>query len=347
MTHKGMLFSATLLLVLVSQISAADICRALVLSNGGDKGSYQAGALQGMIQALQGKGAEWDVVTGVGAGALNAGVVGSFNKGDESAMADYLVKQWTGIKSYKDIYQNWFLGLGEGLIYKNGLYDTEPLYNFMKSRFTCQWKRKVSILATNLDLAQAEVFLADESNNCPATLQWFMASSALPVYFPYVTIGKHSYIDGGVLVNLDFGTAIKRCLDIVDSEDKIEVDVIVANSKEIAPKDTSKYKSYEMLMRYLDIAGYIDINDDLIHSKVDYPDVKFRYLIKPSETLASSATPLDFGPKGISEMIALGIKDGKAAVAAGEGVSYAQGIKEARHKLSGIRSPAKFNTTNH
>jgi len=295
-----------------------------------------------MVSALQAKGVAWDVVTGVGAGALNAGVVGSFAKGDETAMADYLVKQWSGIKSYKDIYQNWFLGLGEGLLYKNGLYDTAPLAAFMKSRFNCQWKRKTSVLATNLDLAQAEVFLADESNDCPTTLQWFMASSALPVYFPYVTIGKHSYIDGGVLVNLDFGTAIKRCLDIVDSEDKIIVDVIVANTKEIEPKDTSKYKSYEMLMRYLDIASYIDINDDLIHSLVDYPNVKFRYLIKPSKNLPSNPTPLDFGPKGIADMIALGILDGKHAVAAGEGVTYMQAVKEARKKLTGIRSPAKF-----
>jgi len=54
------------------------------MSGGGSRGSYEAGALWGMYYAAEDKSIfEYDVVTGVSAGAINAFAYALFEKGDE------------------------------------------------------------------------------------------------------------------------------------------------------------------------------------------------------------------------------------------------------------------------
>ena len=65
-----------------SQVSAT-VCRALAMSGGGSKGAFEAGALYGMYHAKPaGADFDWDVVTGVSAGAINAGALSIFSKED-------------------------------------------------------------------------------------------------------------------------------------------------------------------------------------------------------------------------------------------------------------------------
>lgn len=52
------------------------------MSGGGAKGSYEAGALWGLIKNSEDKTKfEYDVVTGVSAGAINTACVSLFEKG--------------------------------------------------------------------------------------------------------------------------------------------------------------------------------------------------------------------------------------------------------------------------
>lgn len=52
------------------------------MSGGGSKGAYEAGALYGLINTDTDKAKyEYDVVTGVSAGAINTGAVSVFGKG--------------------------------------------------------------------------------------------------------------------------------------------------------------------------------------------------------------------------------------------------------------------------
>lgn len=65
-----------------SQVSAT-VCRALAMSGGGSKGSFEVGALYGMYHArTAGADFDYDVVTGVSAGAINAGALAVFPKDD-------------------------------------------------------------------------------------------------------------------------------------------------------------------------------------------------------------------------------------------------------------------------
>jgi len=65
------------------------------MSGGGSRGAYEAGALWGIYYTDQDKTAmEYDVVTGVSVGAVNAGLVGVVEKGNEEFMVNYLSEAW-------------------------------------------------------------------------------------------------------------------------------------------------------------------------------------------------------------------------------------------------------------
>lgn len=81
--------------LMTTQILAKqDVCHALVLSGGGNKGAYEAGVVYGLVHSLKGADVTWDVVSGVSAGAMNAAGISIFAVGDELKMADWIVNLW-------------------------------------------------------------------------------------------------------------------------------------------------------------------------------------------------------------------------------------------------------------
>ena len=53
-------------------------CRGLALSGYGSRAAYQAGAIDGMLKN-EGMDFSWDVVTGIGSGALNAAILSMYS----------------------------------------------------------------------------------------------------------------------------------------------------------------------------------------------------------------------------------------------------------------------------
>eukprot|EP01017_Pseudomicrothorax_dubius_P032677 TRINITY_DN42_c0_g1_i2.p1 TRINITY_DN42_c0_g1~~TRINITY_DN42_c0_g1_i2.p1 ORF type:complete len:385 (+),score=117.56 TRINITY_DN42_c0_g1_i2:82-1155(+) len=341
-TTMKLALACVVLLASLNVLLAGDRkCYALVLSSGGDKGAYQAGAIAGLINSVPAEQIAWDVVTGIGAGALNAAGISQFAAGQEKELSEWLLTIWKNI-SQQTIYKRWKLGVAQGLLHEKGLYNTQPLRDLLAQYITCEWKRKISLLATNLDSAETNVFYLDETEDCQASIERLMGSSALPIYFPYIPFDNTTYIDGAAIVSIDFGTAIKRCKEIVDDESDIVIDAILANTRIVEHKDTSDYKAWHMFMRYLDISGFVDTNSDLVHAREDFPNINFRYVIKPSETLPSDKEPLGFGHGGIEYMLNLGQKDAQEAVKIGEGKSFDLAVEEAREILRAIRRPKKL-----
>ena len=62
-------------------------CKAIAMSGGGSKGSYEAGVLYGLVNNDPDKSKfAYDVVTGVSAGSINSVGVSMFAPGDETNM---------------------------------------------------------------------------------------------------------------------------------------------------------------------------------------------------------------------------------------------------------------------
>src|SRR3989440_11126379 len=99
--------------------------RALVLSGGGAKGSWQVGACQHLIVE---RGLWFDVIAGVSAGAVNAATLAQARDPDElAAELEHLRAVWLGLRGSRDVYRRRWLGaLGTVLARRARLYNPPP-----------------------------------------------------------------------------------------------------------------------------------------------------------------------------------------------------------------------------
>src|SRR2546429_8312178 len=99
--------------------------RALVLSGGGAKGSWQVGACQHLIVE---RGLWFDVIAGVSAGAVNAATLAQARDPDElAAELEHLRAVWLGLRGSRDVYRRRWLGaLGTVLARRASLYKAPP-----------------------------------------------------------------------------------------------------------------------------------------------------------------------------------------------------------------------------
>ena len=83
---------ATAGLAAVEQVQAGvlDKCFALALNGGGAKGAYQAGAIYSFMHDGNPDDFQWDVVTGISGGAMNAGGMSVWAKEDGLKMSEWL-----------------------------------------------------------------------------------------------------------------------------------------------------------------------------------------------------------------------------------------------------------------
>jgi predicted acylesterase/phospholipase RssA len=78
----------------------SDECFALALSGGGSLGAYEAGGLWGIYYTLKDKSEmEYDVVTGVSAGSINAFAVTLHEVGHEEKLVNFLSDTWAHLQT--------------------------------------------------------------------------------------------------------------------------------------------------------------------------------------------------------------------------------------------------------
>lgn len=78
---KQILF-LVLILISISLISGKQ-CKALVFEDSDDLGGFQAGAFKALVENLAADQVDYDVITGVGMGAINGAGISMFAKGQE------------------------------------------------------------------------------------------------------------------------------------------------------------------------------------------------------------------------------------------------------------------------
>lgn len=154
---------------------------AIFLSGGGARGAYEVGVLK----SLMGAGLKIDIIGGTSVGAVNA-VLAATDQIDE--LSDVWQKVST-LSVYRPRLDVWNLGSWLSLTDNTGL--------ARRLRDEVRWSRlarsptRVFISATNLTLRQNEVFSTSE-----ITYRHVLASSAIPLLFPPVRLGRYWYIDG-------------------------------------------------------------------------------------------------------------------------------------------------------
>jgi len=217
----------------------------LVLTGGGARAAYQVGALRAIADLTSGgpRGTRpFQVVTGVSAGAVNSTAIAS-RTNDFPRAARELWSLWstltpdaiyrTDTKSLAAISGSWLrdVSLG-GLVGANGinhLLDTAPLRRLLEARLEAERipdriadgsLRGVATTATNYATGTAISFF----DGAPDLIAWqrstrigvrtrigvehVMASAAIPIFFPPVSIANTWYGDGCVRMSAPLSPAI-------------------------------------------------------------------------------------------------------------------------------------------
>lgn len=287
-------------------------CYVLALEGGGDKGAYQSGALQGLVELAN--NTQWDVITGVSVGALNGAALSIFEVGKEKEAVEYLIDSWRKIKSAGDIYDNWWLGPLWGLFFKTGLFDTEPLKKKLDSIIQdSKIKRKFVCGTTNFLTGEYETF-DEETLSQREVINAVASSASVPVIFPLNYFRKNYYMDGGVKNNLDIASGVYKCHDMGYKDKDIVLDAIMLNSAILPEQNPSGVHALGVLNRIFEIFGFDHAMRDIEIAREVFPDLNFRYAIAPTMKLPSGSVPLIFSPKEIEDMIKFGFEDAKTAV---------------------------------
>ena len=309
-----------------SNNSYSDRCLILALEQGGDRGAYQAGAIKTFLDLLPPHEVQYDIFSGVSVGSLNSMGLSFFEKGDERNASDFILKTWRNFKSNKDVYQNFnYLGVFWSLFNERGLFDTSPLKKLVSDMLqTHKVKRNITTGMTNINSGEYEIFTNVNHTNITIDDEMLavLASSAIPIGFPPVEFKNNTYVDGALASFVDVTSGINLCRNKGFKDENIVLDVIMLWGGTINIIDPQNFSPFESLGRTLEIMYFDLFNRNIDELHHIFPNVKIRYLVRPSKMPASGRMPNRFVPKEIEEMIQLGMSDAKNVIMKGEGKAF-------------------------
>lgn len=203
--------------------------KALFLSGGGARGAYQAGVLKAISHILQVKKLPFEVVSGVSIGSINAAVIAE-NAHDFPLGVEKLEAIWGDI-SCQQIFNASNYELSKSVLRNvstlfvkqresGHLLDTTPLHDFISTNINFEqiesnvgnkcleafevishcYETQRTISFYRHDNSHFEDWYYPRHESQPATIQMehILASSALPLFFPTVTIDGLHYGDGSM-----------------------------------------------------------------------------------------------------------------------------------------------------
>lgn len=264
--------------------------KALVLSGGGAKGSYQAGVYYGLNQ-------DYDLICGVSVGALNGALIAQFNHHVNAR--NELHDLWYNLRN-ESVYKKWF-AWPLSLPWKRSVYDSRPLHNLVRKNISKDgFKKRFICGAVSYNTGMYGLW----DNKSDEIVDAVIASSAFPAMLSPKRIKGRWYIDGGVVDVTPLGAAIDA--------GATDIDVILPSYRELG-KLGNDFKFWNVGIRSLDIMMDEIIRNDikLCRAYNHVPGKKEINLrvVTPRMPLPLS-DPLDFDHKGIMKNFDLGFSDG-------------------------------------
>lgn len=237
-------------------------CSVLSLSGGGSFGVNEIGILKSLSDKKELP--HFDILTGVSAGALNAGFLSYYSNLTEGLVD--LQRLYTSMKT-SDVYVKSRFSIYH-FFTSWSLYDSNPLRGFL-SRVLDSLKtsmRTVYIGATNINAGELKVFSFQEATKHRQT-DILLASSAIPFLFLPITIDNALYIDGGVISN----ELIEQIIELHPECNDFKYTILFSNRNVF--RDTQIKTTFQFIERIFEIVKS-SFDDDLIHLRCDGGRVK-------------------------------------------------------------------------
>ena len=278
-----------------------DVPTTLVLSGGGAKGAYEAGA----VAALAAHGLPIRLVAGSSAGALTAAMV-------VAGRADRLEATWRAITQdqvYAMRVPTFFAGLLPGwltlraLRNTTSLLDPRPLRELITATVEIERIRGSSIglvvMATDLTRRAPRVF-----DNQTVTVNALVAAAAVPGLFPAVDVDGALLVDGG----LTGRAPVLEALEAAPVERALVV--LSYSADEHGTRPTTFSRSME---EAFETAMLHQINRDVELARLKHPATDV-LILTPSAPLR--LRPLEFDSDAIARALALGRADAETCLRA-------------------------------
>jgi len=289
------------------------------LSGGGSFGTYETGVVWGLLHYGDPELYRWDVFTGVSAGSINAGMMSAWPKGKEVEMSEDVSYMCT-VTGPDDTLAPWnevplVPGPVEGLMFHKGLFDESPMSNYLDEYFKGlpfgKIEKKVVISAVDVESGEYTPFTEEVGLENLGTI--IRASASIPFAFEPTHFRDHWYMDGGTVWNVNLKDAVDRCLEVVDDEDHVILDVAITEF--ISMKELEKTgKTYDNMFRRRAIHKYYKTMNDVAEFARSRPNVNYRHFFKPSEELGGTKDELDFRNSTTWRFQEIGRADAKAAL---------------------------------
>ena len=270
----------------------------LVLSGGGARAAYQVGVLQYIGESFP--DANFSVVNGVSAGAINSGHVANHvgSLGDASATLTQSWRQLTtdkvySVKSRFNAFRLMFGGAEHDpsdswmdIQKKHGMVDSQPLRDFLMEKYGTEdgtlhgIRRNIesgalkacAITTTNYQTGQTVTWVEGKDivdwerpnrvgRYSELTVDHIIASTALPLFFPAVCIDGDWYGDGGIRLASPLAPAIHLGADRI-----LAVTTRYGRSRrEAEERQATGYPPAAQIMGILSNAVFLDALDQDVH----------------------------------------------------------------------------------
>ncbi len=307
--------------------------RALVLSGGGSKGSFQYNVLKKLQK--ENPGLDYDIYAGISVGALNASLLATgplketlpqledvwLNdiKGSTSVRTHRFLKlifiillsilisisagfsllifslpKWIGLLffglSVLEIGALVLVPFIKSLPLNRSIYNTAPLRKIVKRRLNIERLKssgkKLIIGAVSFQTGEYKT-ANEQSDNI---IDWVIASSAFPIFFPMPVIDGQNWTDGGVRETVPLHDAIEL--------GATEIDVILTSP--LTHKKIGDNRILPQISRTLDLMTTEIMTNDLLHDSVVHAKgVRIR-IFAPKDHF--HVDPLAFDPVQIRKM---------------------------------------------
>ena len=230
--------------------------RALVLSGGGSKGPFHVGAVQRLIGEL---GIHYPILCGVSVGAMVAGFLAMYPKGDEAQAALELDRLFLSIRN-RDVWKHWKFFRRAAALWKPSILNTAPLQELVKKRLDGKRIRdsgkKLRIGAVSLTKGNYQVFTEE---TVPLHLA-ILASSAFPGFFTPIHMADQWWTDGGVQHVTPIKSAIKAGATAID--------VVITEPREASPGFNPDPDAPDVLLRSLELMVHQLTWADVKHARM-------------------------------------------------------------------------------
>jgi NTE family protein len=240
-----------------------DIKKALVLSGGSIKGAFQAGA----IAELLASGFVPDAIYGTSVGSLNGAfladragrMIRAGQALDGPALGRQLEAFWLNdLNSPSQVgVQRRLIPLVISLLRRNfnGLINTGPLRELVEAQIDPENLRAspIKFFACAVNLVTGAAVYADEDYS--GIRDYIIASTAIPVQMPYITIGKSPYVDGGVREV----APLKRAID----DGAEEIACIICQPEKLQGASFEPGNLPEFAMRLMEVVTNELVNNDI------------------------------------------------------------------------------------